>query len=290
MHATVGKRASLQHQFLRQSISTGSHSLFDQQLNVLNQVRMILMPHAGSDEMRRLQVFFGEHLCHVLSGIALGVDFTGVANQGNIKEITSVVGHIVDAPKFLLVPGRHLVRCNFLITFYIDKPCSGMHTRPLVRKVSPDVPCACSAHTESGQSDAIIIDMEACNGIISGFKNIGFPSALPTIAIASEGMNDNGPFGLELARLLCIQSTVNKMQVGCSVATTVKPNPHRDLRLVVAKLQPLWDLDTVGLWRVIDLGVEPDYLLAASFHPRCLIDLQRRNAIGSLIEQCNRFI
>ena len=234
--------------------------------------------------MWRLDALFTENFNHVFSAITLGVLFTTVADQRNIEEIPCIVRHIIHAPQLLLIPHRILVRRQLLVTLHIRKTRTGVHTGPMTCMVRPHVPRSRASHAESSQRNPVLIHMKTSHRIIPALKNVGLTCRLPTVAIATKGVNHDRALRLKLTRLLRHQSAVNKTQIRRCIPPSVEPDPHRHLLSLTAPLQPLRDLHAVRLRAPVDLGVEAQDLLPTPHHPRRLTEFKRLDSIPRLLK------
>ena len=232
-----------------------------------------------------MKAFFVEDLDHIFCRISLWIDFARVADEWNVVEIASIGWYIVDTPQGLFIPNRHLVRRHFLVSLYVDKAGSSVDARPLIGKVRSDMPRSGSSHAEACECDAIPIDVESGDGVISSFEYIRFPRAFPAIAVAAEGMDHDRAFGLKLSRLLCRQSRVDKLKIGCCITSPVQPNPHWDTGLIRAERKSLWNFNSIRLRRAIDRRIKTESLLAASFHPRCLVLLESIDPLRGFVQK-----
>ena len=245
LHAAIEGRLRLNVNLVREEITPLRHRLLDPRLHLLDDLGVILVTHAGADEMRRLDLFLRQHLHHVLRAIALGVQFATVADERDVEKVARVVRHIIHAPQRLLIPHGILVRRQLLVALHIRKAGPRMHAGPLIRVVRTKMPRTRSAHAEARQRDAVRVDVEALHCIVAAFENIRLACALPAVAVAAKGVNHDRPRWLELPRLAGLQLAVHEVQIRRGVTAAVQPDPHR--RLLRRVVESFGNFHTVGL-------------------------------------------
>ena len=155
IHAAIERCFGLDVNFIRKQLAPLRDSFFDPGLHFFDRLGMILVAHAGADEVRRLEAFFREHFHHVFGAVALRILLAAVADERHIEKIARVVRHVVKAPQHLLIPHGILVGRELLVALHIGEAGTGMHAGPLIWIMRTEMPCACAAHAEAGDGNAI---------------------------------------------------------------------------------------------------------------------------------------
>ncbi len=162
-------------------------------------IGVVLVPHAGADDVFEFQAFLFHVAGHDVGGLLLFVLLPAVGDGRALVEVGRVFRRVVEPPKLLFPPcGLGFLGENVLINGGFRKSGARGGRGPDARVMRRHVPGRRAAHRETADGDAVVVDAIAALGVFEGLEGVDLPGELHGVAIAAVGMQDEGVLGREL--------------------------------------------------------------------------------------------
>ena len=242
---------------------------------------VVAVLHPVADLVRDLAPLGSQRRHHDFAGGPLAVFLAGVGDHREVEEVPGHRRHVGEEPQSRFPPG-HVPRIDADEARGVDEASAAMNRAEPVGAPGTDLPRPRSSHGEAGEHHPIAVNRDDQFEGVEGLEDVDHSGPLPAVAVAPEGMEDDGVVGKELAGLACLLP--EEVEIGVALAAAMEPDPHRHR---LGAVEPLRHHDPKGLRRSVDprpVGQRHESPLA----PACLSSGESVEPTLGLVERPGR--